>query len=174
MKKTTPLALVILITISAYIRGDIGGLSLIQNQGPYPAIQGHKLYTPKAVKPFYTKTTIQVAEQLKFPALIYSLRDKAQDFIIQHIINDTLDVQALHARDLNYRASGLEYMDDNAELLMQERFDREFERIDRELLAGAQKLDREEAPFEKKAAFVKTVGTDAIESIKALIASYQQ
>ena len=123
---------------------------------------------------YYTKTTIEVAEQLRLPATLYKLRDKVRDFFEYYTISDKIDEQELRAHDLNYKAQVIQDIDISTEELLQERFDREFERIDRELFAGAQKLDQEEAPFAKKAAFIKTVKADAEQSINALIERYKK
>lgn len=174
MKKTTILGFLTLISILTPIPGAIAGLYIPQTPANVAPLRGQRLFKPKIGQPFYNKTTIQVAEQLKLPKTLYGLRDKAQDFIIHYRIENSLDVQSLRTKDLNYRASGLEFMDVEEELALQERFDREFERIDRELLSGARLLDLEEASFQKKADFIKLVKADAIRSINSLIARYRK
>ncbi len=122
----------------------------------------------------HAKTTVEVAEQLGVPKVLYNLRAKAQRALTRIGVDMALDVQELRSKDLTYRAEGLQNADHGTILDIEERFDREFERIDRELLQGANRLDDEDAPYSKKAAFVTDVQTDAEVSINELLQSYQK
>lgn len=122
----------------------------------------------------YPRTTIQVAELLGYPKLIYRLRADAQEELAELGIEMNLDVQELRAKDLMNRAEGLEYKEKGGILAAEERMDREFERIDRKLTAGANRLDDEDAPYEKKAAFIYDVMDDAEASIRSLLNRYRR
>lgn len=120
-------------------------------------------------------TTIEVAEfKEHYPQFITRMRDKAMDFLKVKEIGMAVDVQALRSRDLWNEANYFEDQDFYAYEDMDERFDNEFERIDRKFIAVADRLDDEEAPDKVKAQFVKSLKADANASINALIERYKK
>jgi hypothetical protein len=117
----------------------------------------------------YTRTTVEVASYLNYPKFIIGLRNKVEDFLTSKKINMMLDVQELQAKDLNYRATALgeEYKYDYYGL--EERFDREFERLSKKLILTAERLDQEGAPLKEKSQFIESMKQEAEESIDQLI-----
>ncbi len=119
----------------------------------------------------YRDTTIEVAEDMKFPQFLYDFRGKVNDFLTQTQISMDLDVADLAAKNLFNRADELQAEDEDTYDAMSARFDAVFDRLSEHLDFLANRLDEEGATKTEKGQVVLALEKEAKDEINALFKS---
>lgn len=121
---------------------------------------------------FESRLTVATAARLSYPGTMVLLRNKVHDFLDKLKVSMLVDVQSLRSKNLVYQAVGAAETDKDIYNSIQNRFDREFERISRKFILTARELDELEAPVKDKEQFINNLKQEATASIDALLRSY--
>lgn len=105
----------------------------------------------------YNFTTAEVAAQIRFPQFIRNLRSQTMEYLKEKGIDMNLDVQALLTLNFNYRAHNLDVMNHARYEVLEYQIDLVFIRLDKLFLAGAYRLDTEDAPRKEKVKFLESL-----------------
>ncbi len=121
-----------------------------------------------------SRLTVAIAARLSYPATMIRLRNNVHDVLKKIKISMLVDVQELYAQDLTYRARVATDVNQEEFQHIADRFDREFERINRIFILATAGLDERDAPVKEKEQFILDLKREAEDTIEALLRSYKK
>lgn len=117
---------------------------------------------------YCVEQTAVIAAKMRYPAAISKLRNRTDNWLRKYRISMSDTIQNLRSHDFDLRAEVVTVNLKDTYFELEKKIDTVFEELNRQFIAGAQRLDLEDASLKTKKAFVVSMIKKSVQKIDEL------